>query len=252
MLRIALALILIPLLGSPCLAEDKPASNARITLKMKDAELVEVITAIANAAKANVIMSPKVSGRVSIDVRDVHWLQALKQTARARGFFVAEEEFGIFRVFPREERPLEQDYYRFQRWRPRVPKPGPGVDPALAMPAALRACVVLLQLDDGNLRYIPQENAAIFIGSRGTVRAMKLLLAALDHAAPAAESGVPPRVKRGPPPPRTDVHRRYEELLRDAKTETAAKYFVDRLGELRAAKPKKKNNYEDLYGKTAK
>ena len=78
------------------------------------------------------------------------------------------------------------------------------------------------------------------------VLALKTILAALDRE-PVPQISVSGRVVHGAPPPParpTAEIRRYEELLRDAKTETAAKYFVDRLGELRS----KNDKHADLYG----
>jgi type II secretory pathway component GspD/PulD (secretin) len=172
MLRFALSLPIVLLLGLPCLAEDPPkkdvqgpaptkasVSQKRITISFVDQDIKEVINQIATFVKVNVIVSPDVKGTVTLKVRDAPWRDVLTHAVGLCGAVLVEESHGIFRVTPRVRR------------RP------------------------------GHRHIGPMAG----------------------HLGPLAADAPGVGFER----------HRLEVFLRDAKTETAAKYFVERLAELR-------------------
>ena len=48
-----------------------------ISLSLKDADLVEVVRSLALLSKLNVIVDPRVQGKVTLELEDVPWDQAL-------------------------------------------------------------------------------------------------------------------------------------------------------------------------------
>lgn len=77
-------------------AEGDKAS--RLTLKLKDRDLADVVASIKKKANANIIMGPGVDGPVTIDLQDVHWRQALNLVAEQAGCIVTEGEGGVLKV----------------------------------------------------------------------------------------------------------------------------------------------------------
>ncbi|MCU0863530.1 MAG: hypothetical protein MUC36_07065 [Planctomycetes bacterium] len=71
---------------------------SRLTLKLKDRDLREVVASIRRKANANIIMDPAIEAAVSIDLQDVHWRQALSLVAEQAGCIVSEAEGGVLKV----------------------------------------------------------------------------------------------------------------------------------------------------------
>lgn len=78
-------------------AGDEPVS---IRAEFRDSDAKMVIAFIAEQAAANVIVSPKVAGQVTLRFKDVPWRAALEQVAATVGAKVVEERGGILRVVP--------------------------------------------------------------------------------------------------------------------------------------------------------
>lgn len=90
-----------------------------ITIAFDDENIRTVITRIADYAGANVIVSPKVEGTITLNLNETPWQAALEQVVKTVGkYALVEEDFGILRVVPRDELELETDYYRFRYMRP--------------------------------------------------------------------------------------------------------------------------------------
>ncbi|MBL8725024.1 MAG: hypothetical protein JNK49_13320 [Planctomycetes bacterium] len=70
---------------------------SRLTLKLKDRDLREVVAAIAKRANVNVIVDPKIEEAVTIDLVDVHWRSALQLVVEQVGCVLVEVA-GVLRV----------------------------------------------------------------------------------------------------------------------------------------------------------
>ncbi len=195
-----------------------------ISITFTDREITEVITAIAEFAGANVIVSPKVTGKITLALNETPWRASMEAVVRTLGFALVEEDYGIMRVVPRNELALEQDYYRFRylrpppvykgvmaanstggsgssgsggttgggggggstaeiyRGEPTTPSDDPlTIEEQFPVIAALRQIV---EPDEGSVRYIPQENAIIFSGTKPRLQRLKAMVQQLDVEPP--------------------------------------------------------------------
>jgi type IV pilus assembly protein PilQ len=71
---------------------------SRLTLKLKDRDLRDVVQSIRRKANANIIMDPAIEAAVTIDLQDVHWRQALALVAEQAGCIVSEGDGGVLKV----------------------------------------------------------------------------------------------------------------------------------------------------------
>jgi len=71
---------------------------SRLTLKLKDRDLRDVVQSIRKKANVNIIMDAGVEAAVTIDLQDVHWRQALTLVAEQAGCIVTESEGGVLKV----------------------------------------------------------------------------------------------------------------------------------------------------------
>ncbi len=74
------------------------ALDSRLTLRLKDRELRDVVQSIRRKTGANIIMDPDIEAPVTIDLQDVHWRQALSLVAEQAGCIVTEREGGVLKV----------------------------------------------------------------------------------------------------------------------------------------------------------
>lgn len=70
----------------------------RLTLKLKDRDLRDVVSSIKKKANVNIIMDPGIEAAVTIDLQDVHWRQALGLVAEQAGCIVTEADGGVLKV----------------------------------------------------------------------------------------------------------------------------------------------------------
>ncbi len=82
-------------------AKDKKFTGSPITLKLKDADINEVLRLIGEASGFNVVVSPGVSGKVTVSLEDVPWDQALDVVMTTLNL-AAERFESILRVMPRD------------------------------------------------------------------------------------------------------------------------------------------------------
>ena len=86
-------------------AAPSPASTraddgeARITLDVKDADVVDVVRLLARAGDFQVVVDPGVSCKLTLALKEVRWLQALELSLRSCGLGY-DEEGDIFRIAP--------------------------------------------------------------------------------------------------------------------------------------------------------
>jgi type IV pilus assembly protein PilQ len=62
-----------------------------ISLDLKDADLVDVLTSFSKIANENVVVDPGVRGSVTVRLKDVPWDQVLDLIVRMNGYAVARE-----------------------------------------------------------------------------------------------------------------------------------------------------------------
>ena len=221
--RVLLALLLVLVFAVPSLAEDPPHAakskasddGPRITMDVRDRLATEVIDHIARYARKNVIVSPDiVKARVNLTFDAVPWRAALEQVAKAAGGVLVEEAHGIFRIVTPDKLRVLHDYYRFQH----LPKGNPHHPEVL--PAAVDALRRALPEGD-SLRYVPAEHAVILSARSDRQGAWVALVKALDRPAPGGPVGA--------------GRAHYEQMLRDSRTEIAARYFLARLQDVDAS-----------------
>lgn len=80
-------------------AEAEGDKASRLTLKLKDRDLNDVVQSIKRKANANIVMEPGIEAVVTIDLQDVHWRQALDLVAEQAGCVVSEDQAsGVLKV----------------------------------------------------------------------------------------------------------------------------------------------------------
>jgi len=80
---------------------EKKFTGSPITLKLKDADINEVMRLIGEASGFNVVVAPGVSGKVTVSLEDVPWDQALDVVMTTMNL-AAERFESVLRVMPRE------------------------------------------------------------------------------------------------------------------------------------------------------
>ncbi len=70
---------------------------SRLTLKLKDRDLRDVVLSIRRKANVNIIMDAGIEATVTIDLQDVHWRQALTLVAEQAGCIVTEGDGGVLK-----------------------------------------------------------------------------------------------------------------------------------------------------------
>ncbi|SUG12839.1 DNA utilization protein HofP [Salmonella enterica subsp. arizonae] len=72
---------------------------AKVTLVVDDVPVVQVLQALAEQERQNLVASPDVSGTLSLHLMDVPWRQALQTVASSAGLVLRQE--GIFSMYTR-------------------------------------------------------------------------------------------------------------------------------------------------------
>lgn len=191
-MRTALGIVLVLFLSSSTWAGEPPASGdpasrnparstgeaqpIQITESFKDVPVAQVVQKIARVGKLNVILSPKVKGSVSIELKACAPWVALEQVAARVGASYQVEGFGLSTIVSLAEAELVQGYHHFVSWRPRQTGPLAGAnDPLFA-----HGIASLVLREGGQWRYIEADNAVVFSARASTVRAIETLLGAMD------------------------------------------------------------------------
>jgi len=74
------------------------SSPIRVEFVFDDQDIREVISTIAKAADANVVIAPEVEGTIRLRLKNVPWRDALEQICEARGYTVVEKARNILSV----------------------------------------------------------------------------------------------------------------------------------------------------------
>ena len=192
-----------------------------VEMEFEDEDVRTVIRTIAESANANVIVTNKIEGQITVSLNGTPWLESLRHIVRVAGYALVEHDYGILTVVPRDELELDTDYYRFKYLRPPAPYKGvvasqsggsgnggggggggsgndnggdivvgqpyvPTDDPSelerqFPIIDALRAIVAP---DNGTVRYIPTQNSIIFTGTAPSLQRVKSMVQQLDIEPP--------------------------------------------------------------------
>jgi type IV pilus assembly protein PilQ len=90
------------------LAKETDPSKPIENLTFQGAEVRSVIRFLADYGQVNVVVAPKVTGTVTINLRDVKWDQALEIIGRTYNLAIVFEEAGYIRVLPADDYRKEQ------------------------------------------------------------------------------------------------------------------------------------------------
>ena len=71
---------------------------SRLTLRLRDRDLREVVQSIRRKTNSNIIMEPGIEESVTIDIQDVHWRQALSLVAEQAQCIVTEVDGGVLKI----------------------------------------------------------------------------------------------------------------------------------------------------------
>ncbi len=182
-----------------CVVEERTAGvlvldrPPRVTFAFTNAEVTEVIDAIAKISGANIVVAPEVAGLLSLRLTDVPWRDALMVAVKTLGYTIVEEDRGILRVVDPVslQAQLETRSYQFRYIRPRniyapiiqsefvigqaTPSSG---DLALDFPVinALRKALS----PGGDLDYVGQQNMIIVRDTAQVHAEIKTMLERLD------------------------------------------------------------------------
>lgn len=150
------------------------SSPYRVEFVFDDQDIREVISTIAKAADANVIIAPEVEGTVRLRLKNVPWRDALEQICEARGYTVVEKARNILSVVdPAQlERQKVTRSYQLRYIRPRSSRaavlksefvegqPQPATGPASEHFSILAALEGALS-DTGDLTFIESQNVIL-------------------------------------------------------------------------------------------
>jgi len=95
-----------------------------VTIDFTNAEAIEVINSIAKFGDASIIISERISGKITVSLRNLPWRAALDQVVKTLRYALVEDEYGTLRVVPSDNLDKEEDYYRFRYLRPHAPYKG--------------------------------------------------------------------------------------------------------------------------------
>ena len=150
----------------------KVSKPPRITMAFTDVDVKQVVEAIAKAGNANIIVSERVQGLVTMVILDRPWRDALDAVVKTNGYYVVEEDRGILRVVDEAGLSihLERRLYQLKYLRPKsvyiakidtlyangqtVP---PTNDPMVDFP--LLTALQKMLTTNGELDYFDDENA---------------------------------------------------------------------------------------------
>ena len=71
---------------------------SRLTLRLRDRDLSEVVQSIRRMTNSNIIMDPAIEETVTIDLQDVHWRQALSLVVEQAECIVTEGDGGVLKI----------------------------------------------------------------------------------------------------------------------------------------------------------
>lgn len=133
----------------------------KVTIQFQDANVRTVLQLLAAYSGKNIIISPQITGEVTLDLKEVHWLRALHAIVKTSGDYeVVEDSEELLRVVPRSaiERQLETVVFKLKYARP---------------PASYRAVPPSTANSQGQAA-TNQASASVFIGNVTTTAAASI------------------------------------------------------------------------------
>ena len=103
---------------TPVVADDKDPSQPIKTLQFQSADIKSVFSFLADYGHVNVVVSPKVTGSVTIRVSNVTWRQAMDIISRTYDLAIVQEDSTLYQVLPAadyREQQSEQDKHRVEK-----------------------------------------------------------------------------------------------------------------------------------------
>lgn len=205
-----------------CEVEERPGGillltqPPKVTIQFTDANVRTVLQLLAAYSGKNIIIAPEVTGRVTLDLKEVHWQRALHAIVKTVGDYeVVEEHDDLLRVVSRSsiEQQLETVVYPLKHVRPpatyrAVPPrqlgggrsttaavfvggPAAGSTGAQVNPQtdftlfrALQAVVVRANINGATLEYDIQTNAFIVTSTRPLLQQLKKIIDKVDVEPP--------------------------------------------------------------------
>jgi type II secretory pathway component GspD/PulD (secretin) len=204
-----------------CEVEERPGGilvltqPPKVTIQFTDANVRTVLQLLAAYSGKNIIISPKVAGTVTLDLKEVHWLRALHAIVKTVGDYeVVEETEDLLRVVSRDsiEQQLETVVYTLKYVRPPAnyravpPRPtgrsgggtaatvfvGPPtgtiprteLDPqqSFTLYRALRSVITQSQIRGAVIDYDQGTNAFVVTATRPLLNQLKAIIDKLDIA----------------------------------------------------------------------
>jgi len=160
----------------------------RVTFSFENEDIKKVVSVIATYSGANIVVSPKVTGTVTVNLKNIPWRDALEQIVKTLGYAVVEEDRNILRIIPRADltQQLETRVIRLKYIRPPAPyraylkseyakekiEAYDSKKPESEFPV-LEALKSAVETDGGTIRYDRVSNSII---ARGTSPALDNLL----------------------------------------------------------------------------
>ena len=207
---------------SRCEVEERPGGillltqPPKVTIQFTDANVRTVLQLLAAYSGKNIIIAPEVTGRVTLDLKEVHWLRALHAIVKTVGDYeVVEEHDDLLRVVSRSsiEQQLETVVYPLKHVRPpatyRAVPPrqlgggrttsaavfvgGPqagaagqqvNVEQDFTLFRALQAVVTRANIPGATLEYDLQTNAFIVTSTRPLLQQLKKIIDKVDVEPP--------------------------------------------------------------------
>ncbi|MSR45962.1 MAG: hypothetical protein EXS13_02655 [Planctomycetes bacterium] len=93
----------------------------RVTMSFQAEEIKKVIEAIAKYGNANIVVSEKVTGNVTMVINDRPWRDALEAVVKTNGYYLVQEDRGILRVVDEQglSTHVERKLFALRYLRPR-------------------------------------------------------------------------------------------------------------------------------------
>ncbi len=181
----------------------------KVTIKMQDADLTLVLDQLATLSGANIVIAPDVTGKVTINLRNVPWRTAFDTIIKTLNYVVVEEDYSILRVVRPEtlQAQLETKILQLEYLRPRDPymasfptgggggggAVGGGGNLVLAGPQAPRGRGIedftllkvlrnVLTPNVGKLEYDYERNCVVAIDTKPKLLEMQRLVERMDIA----------------------------------------------------------------------
>ena len=176
----------------------------RVTYSFSQAEIKSVIEIIAKEASANIIISPDVSGPISLTVNNVPWFEVLDNIVKTLDFVVVKERYNVLRVITRaklnEQR--ETRIFVLRYLHPADPyRAGITTSPqisgsGLTVPTTVTAQITEFPIMNivraamtttvggrllGQLEYDPQRNALVVTDTKPVLDKVSELITRLDY-----------------------------------------------------------------------